>query len=52
MFHRFANLIGTSSVMGCLAIAAVALRLWAKGIRRLKIGADDFLKHHSEVNGI
>lgn len=29
--------------MGCLAIAAVALRLWAKGIRRLKIGVDDIL---------
>lgn len=29
--------------MGCLAIAAVALRLWAKRIRRIKIGADDFL---------
>ena len=43
MFHRSANLIITSSVMGSLAIAAVVLRLWAKGIRRLQIGADDFL---------
>ena len=29
--------------MGGLAIAAVTLRLWAKGIRKLKIGADDIL---------
>ena len=43
MFHRSANLIITSSVMGCLAITAVALRLWAKSIRRLESGADDLL---------
>jgi len=43
MFHRSASLIVTSSVMGCLAIVAVALRLWGLGRRRMKTGADDFL---------
>ena len=43
MFNRLANLIITSSVMGCLAVAAVALRLWAKKLRRMKMGADDAL---------
>ena len=43
MFNRSASLIITSSVMGCLAISAVALRLWAKTMRRIRIGADDFL---------
>lgn len=43
MFYRSANLVVTASVMGCLAIVAVALRFWCKGIRRTKIGADDIL---------
>ena len=43
MFYRSANLIITSSVMGCLAIVAVALRLWAREVRRTRIGADDAL---------
>lgn len=29
--------------MGCLAIVAVVLRLWARKVRRMKIGADDAL---------
>lgn len=44
MFLRSATLIITSSVMGSLAIAAVTLRLWAKGMRKTtKMGADDAL---------
>ena len=43
MFSRPTNLIITSSVMGCLAIIAVALRLWAGGVRRMRRGADDVL---------
>ena len=43
MPHRSANLIITSSVMGCLAIVAVVLRLWAREVRRMRIGADDAL---------
>ena len=43
MQYRSAKLIITSSVMGCLAIVAVALRLWAKTVGRMKIGADDAL---------
>ena len=29
--------------MGCLAITAVALRLWARKVGRMKLGADDAL---------
>ena len=29
--------------MGCLAVVAVALRLWAKGLRKNCIAADDIL---------
>ena len=43
MYHRSAKLIITSSVIGCLAIGAVALRLWARKVGRMKIGADDAL---------
>lgn len=43
MFSSSTNLIVTSSVMGCLAIVAVALRLWAGEIRRMRRGADDIL---------
>ena len=43
MFSRPTNLIITSSVMGCLAIVAVALRLCAGGVRRMRRGADDIL---------
>jgi hypothetical protein len=43
MFYRSASLIVTGSVIGSLATAAVVLRLWAVGIRRSKIGADDVL---------
>jgi hypothetical protein len=43
MFYRSANLIITSSVMGCLAIAAVALRFWARKMRKMNMGADDIL---------
>jgi hypothetical protein len=43
MFYRSASLIITAVVMGSLAIAAVALRLWAVSVRRSKIGTDDYL---------
>ena len=43
MFYRSASLIITSSVMSCLAISAVALRFWAKKMRKIRIGADDWL---------
>ena len=43
MLHRTANFIITSSVMGCLAIVAVALRLWAGTVRRMRSGAEDIL---------
>lgn len=43
MFYRSANLIVTSSVMGCLAIVAVALRLWAGAIRKMRRGVEDIL---------
>ena len=43
MLHRTANFIITSSVMGCLAIVAVALRVWAGTVRRMRRGAEDIL---------
>jgi hypothetical protein len=43
MFYQSANLIITSTVMGCLAIAAVAGRLWTKRQRKLAIALDDYL---------
>lgn len=42
MFYRSTNLVITATVMGCLAIAAVALRMCAVGLRR-KMAADDVL---------
>lgn len=41
MFLRSASLIITSSMMACLAIAAVALRFWARRAKRIALGADD-----------
>lgn len=43
MFYRTAYLIIINSVMGCLAIVAVALRLWAGAVRKMRRGAEDIL---------
>lgn len=43
MYYRSANLVITACVMGFLAIAAVVLRFGAKRIRKLRVGAEDYL---------